>query len=494
MLGLLFISFYTSRVVLDKLGVTDYGIYNVVGGLAAMCAFFSSSLSNATERYLNMALGKKDFRLANEVFNQNLLVFILIALGVIVVAETVVRWTVFDSLVIPADKWHAAGWVYQFTILSLAVNLVGIVFLAAIIANERMKIFSIIGIVDGVIKLIIAFLIDVLPFEHLVSFAFMSFLEVCIVQGIYAIYCFRNFAECRVRLFWDRGLLRETFGFIGWNVFGTGIYMAKDTGVNILMNLFYGPVVNAARAVAVQVSNAVSNFTANIFTAVRPQMVKAYSAGEFDELESLFFKSSKFTILLFWVLCLPVMIAVDDLLSIWLADVPAWSGPFTVWVLADSMLAVLTHPTWSIALASGKLKKYTLFGNGMLLLAFPLCWIVFNAGASPVSAFIVIFAARLLQVISVVRITGTLLQFTPGLYLRRIALPVIGVIVVTGLLSLIFASWSRPMIESKLLFVIATGIFTVLLNLAVISAIALTSDERHTIREFIRSKLGRKKS
>ena len=189
MLVLLFISLYTSRIVLEKLGVTDYGIYNVVGGVASLCAFFSSSLTNATERFLNVALGKKDYSLANKIFNQNILIFTTLAVLVVIMAETVIKWWVFDNLDIPAGRLHAAFLVYQYTIVTVAVNLLGIVFMACIIANENMKIFSIIGIVDGILKLTIAFLINAFPVDNLVSCACMRGIETCMIQMSYAVCC-----------------------------------------------------------------------------------------------------------------------------------------------------------------------------------------------------------------------------------------------------------------------------------------------------------------
>ena len=492
MLCLLFIALYTSRIVLEKLGVTDYGVYNVVGGLAAMCGFFSSSLSNATERFLNIALGKKDIPLARSIFNQNLLIYTLVAFAVIIVAETVVKWWVFDALVIPPDKHTQAEWVYQFTLLSLAVSLIGTTFLSVIIANERMKIFSAVGVTDGLLKLLIAFLIDRTPYAGLISYAYLSFAETLLVQACYAIYCFRHFPECRLRFTFNPPLLRQMFGFIGWNIFGTGIFMAKDGGVNLLMNIFFGPAVNAARAVALQVSTAVSNFTVNIFTAIRPQMVKAYAAGEHSDLERLFYQSSKFSLLLFWFIALPVLLTIHPLLSVWLTDVPAWAAPFTIWVLIDSMISVLTNPTWTLALASGQLKDYTLRANGMLLLILPLSWIVFRLGASPLSAFIIICIARMLQVAMAARLTCTRLGYRSVHYLTRILLPVARVIIPALIITIPLARLISTTAAHPLLTIILTAAAATIVNIPIIALLGVTPDERHTIIQLLKTRLARK--
>ena len=478
MLFLLFISLYTSRIVLEKLGVTDFGVYNVVGGLATMCSFFSTSLSNATERYLNIALGQKDYKKANEIFNQNLGIFILIALGTIILSETIIRWCIFDNLIIPADKWTAAQWVYQFTIGSLAVNLIGIVFVASIIANENMKIFSFVGIFDGVAKLVIAFLIGSFPIENLITYSSLLFIETCIVQLFYAFFCFKNFEECRLKIYWNKNLIREMFGFIGWNVLGTGIYMAKDAGVNVLMNIFYGPIVNAARAISLQVSTGVSSFTNNIFVAIRPQMVKAYSANELEELKRLFFESSKFPILLYWIICLPVMLTIVSLLNIWLLEVPPDATIFTLWVLADSMLAVLTNPTWTIALSTGKLKKYTLYGNGMLMLIFPLCWVAFSNGFPPVSAFIVIFFSRFLQVLATVFIISKQILFSMSEYFRKVIIPVLLVIVTSLLIMYPIKIWCYNVFTNSLILVGVISVTSLIINILIINFSILTISQR----------------
>ena len=478
MLVLLFISLYTSRIVLEKLGVTDYGIYNVVGGVASLCAFFSSSLTNATERFLNVALGKKDYSLANKIFNQNILIFTLLAVLVVIMAETVIKWWVFDNLDIPAGRLHAAFLVYQYTIVTVAVNLLGIVFMACIIANENMKIFSIIGIVDGILKLTIAFLINAFPVDNLVSYACMLCIETCIIQLSYAVFCHFRFPECKLKFFFDKTLIKEMFSFIGWNAAGTGIYITKDTCVNILMNIFYGPVVNTSRAVALQVSAAVASFTNNVFVAIRPQMVKAYAAKEMAELRTLFFRASKFSLLLFWLIALPVMLCVNQVLAIWLKVVPEYCAVFTVWVLADSMLAILTNPTWSIALASGKIKKYTLLGNGMLLIVLPLCYVAFHFGAPPVSAFVVIFLARMLQVISVARIIGPQLQYDFGVYVRTIISPVLLVIGSSLIVTYPVKVWIDHFNIMPFLVVLILGVVCVIVNTPLICLIGMNPSER----------------
>lgn len=481
MLVLLFISLYTSRIVLEKLGVTDYGVYNVVGGVASLCAFFSSSLTNATERFLNVALGGKNYSLANKIFNQNLLIFTTLTVLVIIMAETVIKWWVFNRLDIPCDRLHAAFWVYQYTIATVAVNLLGIVFMACIIANESMKIFSVIGILDGILKLTIAYLINVFPVDDLISYACMLFIETCIIQACYASFCFLKITECRLKFCFDRRLMKEMFGFIGWNAAGTGIYITKDTCVNILMNIFFGPVVNTSRAVALQVSGAVGSFTNNVFVAIRPQMVKAYAAKEMAELRLLFFRASKFSLLLFWFISLPVMLCINQILGIWLKVVPEYCAVFTIWVLADSMLAILTNPTWSIALASGKITKYTLLGNGMLLIVLPLCYVSFRCGAPPVSAFIVIFLARTLQVISVVRIIAPQLQYNGWVYLKTIILPVLLVIATSLIITYPVKIWLDHFYIMPYLMVLIIGFVCVIVNTPLICFLGMNKSEKSLV-------------
>ena len=431
MLFLMVVTLFTSRVLLDKLGIEDFGIYNVVGGLAVMFIFFRSSLSNATQRFLNVALGKGDADGAARVFAQHFTLYLAVSAAVVVVGETVGLWFVYNKLVIPPDRLSAAVWVYQFTLVSLCSTLVGIVYDSTIIAHEDMNVYSYVGIFEGLAKLGIAYAISISPFDRLVVYGLLLMLLALSIQCFYAVYCSRRYAECRIKLLWDRQLLKDTSSIVGWNTVGTAVYAVNDSGVNILLNLFFGPAVNAARAVSFQVSNAVNGFASNFFVSVRPQIVKSYASGDGEYLMKLFYNSSKFSFFLLWIFCLPLCFTIDPILHLWLTQVPEYTGTFTVWILAYSLVNVLNNPVWAVALAVGRLKRYISIGSGVFLMVFPLAYVALKCGASPVAVFAIMFFVRLCYLVVVLHIIKAYINLSFRRYFTDVVKPVASVVVVS---------------------------------------------------------------
>ena len=428
MLILLLVSLYTSRVVLDKLGVEDFGIYNVVAGCVVMLVFFKSSLANVTQRFLNIELGKGDIERARQIFCQHLLLYCAFIIFVLMIGESVGLYFVTFKLVIPPERLDAAVWAYQFALLSVCFTLVGVVYDSAIIAHEDMKVYSVVGVIEGIAKLAIAFVLGIVAMDRLITYAFLLLMVVVVVQMYYAYYCFSRYDECKLRLYWNRETLRQTFSFISWNFVGTIIYMLKDQGVNILLNLFFGPAVNAARAVAYQVNSAISNCNNNFVTSVQPQVVKSYAVGDMAYLNTLFFKSTKYSLLLMWVLCLPVMLYMSELLSLWLKVVPNDTAVFTIWVLIDSILATMTNAPWIITMATGKLRRYVLHSNIILIMIFPLAYIAFKFGAPPLAAFVIIVVVRILQIVAILIEVNSQIHFGLKNYFNSIIAPVLMVV------------------------------------------------------------------
>lgn len=485
MMFLMFVSFFTSRVVLDKLGVEDFGINNVVGGLAVMFVFFSSSMANATQRFVNIELGKQNTDGAQKVVNQHLIIYGVIVVFVLIVAETFGLWFVENKLTIPEHRISAAVLVYQFTIISLCVTILGVVFNSLIIAHENMKVYSYIGVVEGVLKLAIAYMIGIAPFDKLVFYSFSLALLVLLVQFFYFFYCLKKYAECSFRWSWDASQIKETFSFIGWNTVGTAVYAINSQGVNILLNMFFGPVVNAARGIAYQVDHAVNNFSNNFFTAVRPQMTKAYAAEDFNYLNQLFFQSSKYSFFLLWIICLPLIFCIDPILSIWLVDVPEWTGVFTVWVLAYSLVNVFTNPIWSIALSVGKLGKYISIGSAVFFLVFPISYVLLRRGCSPVSVFIVLFFVRLVYVFVVLVIIHSYVSFSYKLYLKKVLVPCAVVVCCSTSVSVLISRFVPNGNAGNFLL----GAFSMLGAIACVWFMGMSSDDKLFVKTLIKGKL-----
>lgn len=439
MLLLMFIAFFTSRVVLDKLGIVDFGINNVVGGLASMFVFFRSSLSNVTQRYLNVELAKGDVEGAQNIFCQHQTLYMFMAIGVIILAETVGLWFVCNKLNIPPERYNAALWVYQFTIASLAVTLLSVVYESAIIAHEDMKIYSYVGIYEGIAKLAIAYIISVIPFDRLITYSFLLQAVSISVILYYMHYCSKRYKECHYHFVWDKNRIREAFSMISWNTIATAVWAINNQGIDILLNLFFGPAVNAARGVASQINNAINNFGNNFYVAVRPQLVKSYATHDFQYLYKLFFSSSKFAVFLLWFFCLPVMLCVDTILHLWLKEVPTHTDNFTVLILAYSMVNMLDGPIWSLALAVGKLKWYIIIGNSVFMMTFPLSYICLREGFPPESVFVVNFIVRIFYIITVFNVIRRYIPIPVSRYLSEVISPIILVLGMSGAISFSFS-------------------------------------------------------
>ncbi len=485
MIFLLFVTLFTSRVLLDKLGFVDYGIYNLVGGVAAMFVFFSSSLVNATQRFLNVELGKNDLNKANVIFNQHLLLYIIIAVIVVILSETLGVWFVRNELILPVERIDAAVYVFRFTMYSLALSLVGIAFDAEIIAHEDMNVYSYIGLFEGFSKLLIVYLISVTSIDRLVVYAFLVLVVTILTQTFYMCYSLKSYKECSLRWVYNKVVIKETFSLVGWNFVGTAVYAINDSGVNILLNLFFGPIVNAARAISYQVNAAVNNFSTNFFVSVRPQIVKSYATGDFNYLMTLFWSSSKYSFFLLWLICFPLMINVDYILYLWQGELPQYTSVFTILILVYSLINVLNNPVWSVALAVGKLRRYICLGSGVFLMIFPVAYIALKLGLEPYWVFIIMCVVRAIYLFVVLYIIKEYIPFSFGMYWQEVVFPISKVVAISLLFSFLF-----PMVNGiAMLFVFVS--MQLILVLILIYILGLKSEERVKISSFVKEKLHR---
>lgn len=485
MLFLMFVSLFTSRITLQNLGVTDFGIYNIVGGVTSLLVFFRSSLANATQRYLSIELGKNDTEGVISVFRQHQTLYIFIAIIVLILSETIGLWFVCHKLVIPPERVNASVWVYQFTVFSSCLTILSIVYDAAIIAHEDMHIYSYTGIVEGMAKLTIAYVLAFIPSDRLTTYALLFFLQTLCLWIFYVSICKRRYDECRYRFSWNAKSTKEICSFIGWNTVGTLVYFLNGQGINILLNLFFGPAVNAARGISYQVSGAISSFSTNFYTAVRPRIMKAYAAGEFRQVLFLFFRSSKYSVFLLWLFCLPVMLCIDQILAIWLTCVPEYTSAFTVWVLAHSMIYVLDNPMWTIVLATGKLKRYVLAGNSILVLAFLFSYICLKNRCSPVSVFQILFAIRIVYIGAALFVIRRYIYFPMEQYFVQVIRPSIGVIGSSGGVCLLLSKWFQPTMTGYAMLCCVC----ILSTLCLTWLLGMTGEERGIFRKRARTAL-----
>lgn len=389
MLFLMLVSLYTSRVILNALGVEDYGIYNVVGGVVTMFSVLSGSLSAAISRFITFELGKGDYEKLNKVFSSSITIQAGIALIIIILAETIGLWFLNAEMVIPENRMMAANWCYQFSIVTFAVNLITVPYNAAIIAHEKMATFAYISIIEGLGKLLIAWCIVFNPIDRLVFFAAMVAVLAWIICFIYASYCKKYFKECVYHFIYDYDLLKQMFGFAGWNFIGASSAVLREQGGNIILNIFFGPTVNAARGIAVKVSSAITSFITNFMTALNPQITKSYASGETDYMFKLIFQGARFSFYILLLLCLPVILNTHYILVCWLKLVPEHTVLFVQLVLIFAMCESISNPLITAMLATGKIRNYQIVVGGLQMMNLPVAYLCLYWGAIPESIVIV---------------------------------------------------------------------------------------------------------
>lgn len=384
------ISLYTSRIVLNTLGVSDYGIYNVVGGVVVLFSFINMSLSTASSRFINYELGckYKSGLSLGVVFFTCINVHLIVALVIIVLSETVGLYILYTQLQIPSLRFESAVWIFHLSVLSICLGVIFTPFNALIIAHEKMSAFAYIGIFEVIGKLLIVYLLTIVAGDRLILYSFFFLGMTVIVQSVYAIYCYRNFDECRKLCHPDKKLMKEMSAFTGWNLLGDTAYALFSQGLNLLLNMFFGTVVNAARAIAIQVNGVVLRFVQSFQTAVNPQIIQSCSNCDMRKMHDLVIMSSRYTFLLISMLAVPIMFNIDFLLSVWLVEVPLFTSVFIKIMILIVYFDALGYSMTVAVNATGKNKNYQLWVSGTMLLICPISYLCLKIGAPPYSVFL----------------------------------------------------------------------------------------------------------
>lgn len=486
MLFVMGVSFFTSRIVLDKLGFVDYGIQNVVSGMAAMFIFFRSSLANASQRFLSVSLAKNDLNEAKNIFCQHQTIYIVASILVLIFSETIGLWFVLNKLIMPPERLNAAMWVYQFFVVSLVLTLLSIVYDAVLISHENMRIYSYVGIYEGILKLVVAFMLSIAPFDRLIFYGLLLMLVSLSIRIFYGFYCKKNYEECTFKIVYDKHSVKKTMNFVGWNFVGTAVWAINNQGLDILLNLFFGPVVNAAKAVSTQVCNAITNFTTNFFVSVQPQITKSYANSDFDYLMNLFYGASKYSFFLLWFLCLPVILHADFLLNVWLKDVPEYAPIFVKLILGYSLVNVLANPIWSVALASGKLKKYICIGSGVFLMSFPIAYVLLKNGMPPTSVLITNILVRFVYVWVVLIIIKAVIPLSFVVYCKNVFIPISVVAFSSSLLNYII---NQQMPNHEMFASVVFGVINMVVTIICIFFVGLGKKERAGLLKIIKKRV-----
>ena len=427
MLVLMLVGLYTSRVVLDALGENDFGIYDVVGGVVAMFTIISGSLNSAISRFITFELGKTDGQRLNKFYSTAVLIQLVIAAVVVSVAEPVGLWFISNEMTIDPSRIPAARTVLHFSLASFVINMMSVPQMASITAHEKMSAYAYIGLLDGFLRLGAAVLISRSSSDRLVLYAALMTMTVLLVRMAYGLYCRRYFPECRFRMVRDLSIVREMFSFAGWNFIGVSAGVLRDQGGKILINIFTGPAVNAARGVALQLSGAVQGFVTNFMTAVNPQITKSYAAGDREYMYFLISKSSRMSYYLLFVLALPVLFNTGYLLDLWLKDVPSHSELFVQLFLVFTLSESLSNPLITAQLATGNIRNYQLVVGGLQLLNIPLSYVFLKLGAVPEVTVMVAVAISQICLFARLFMLRGMIGLPAGDFLKKVYLNVIAV-------------------------------------------------------------------
>ena len=453
---MMLVGLYTSRVNLAALGVDNFGTYNVVGGFVAMFSILSTSLSGAISRFITYELGRNDAAKLKTVFSTSVNILLGLSLVVVVVAELLGPWFIETQLKIPAGREVAAQWVFQFSILSFVIGLVSVPYNAAIIAHEKMSAFASISIFEALGKLAIALLIPYSPIDKLIFFAGLLCLIGVIVRIIYGSYCKRHFPECTYTFTFDRSVFKHMGGFASWNFFNSTTYILNNQGVNMLMNTFFGVAVNAARGIAVSVDNIVNQFVSNFMTAVNPQITKSYASGDLEGMHKLVCRGAKFSYFCMLLLALPIILESEQILNIWLVDVPKYTVQFVQLILALSLCECIGRTGYTACMATGKLRKYSLVISSIGILEFPLVWIAFSMGATPQYAYYIYFFVKLSVLIARMFLLEEMVGLRVKMYVHQVFIPIIKTTLVSLVLPVSLSYVMTPSLLRIVVIVLAT--------------------------------------
>ena len=478
------ISLFTSRIILDSLGISNYGIYNVVGGFVSIFAIMSSSLTNSISRFLTFELGKGDLEKLKRVFPTSLNVMFALSIVVLTVGETAGLWFINCKANIPNERLEAANFVYQLSIATFIMGLISVPYNASIISHEKMKTFAYIGIFEVVMKLIIVYALYVSPFDKLKIYALLLFLLSLSIRLIYGIYCNRNFQECHYRFIFDKPLLRQMTGFAGWNFLGQGAYQLNNSGVNLLINIFFGVTLNAARGIAVQVNNTLSQFTSNFMVALTPQITKSYAAGQLPEMHDLIFRGAKFSYFLCLLFLIPICIETDYILNLWLIEVPDYTVSFVRWSLYITAISMFSGTLITALHATGNIKRYMIIAGLVEVSNFPITYMAFKLGANPLYSYYIYFGVYLVLMFLRLYLVKDLIKMSGRRFMREVyarAAMVSAVCVIPPLL-IMFA------MPSSFVRLALICIVSCLSTVGAVYVLGFTSDERTMFVNYARNR------
>lgn len=479
MLLTMFVSLYTARVILNALGIEDYGLYNVIAGFIGMFSFINSALGTATSRFLTFELGSGNFEKLRNVFSTSFNTHLLLALIVILACETIGLWFVNNMLTIPEERLFASNVIYQYVIITIVLNFTQIPLNSMIISHERMNVYAYIGIFEAFAKLGIAYLVVVLPFDKLITLGTLYLLMAIVIYLFYHIYCKRHFPEYNFSLKYNKSIFQEMIRFSSWNFIGSLAWVLKNQGIVVLMNIFFSPVVNAAQAIAQQLANGLNAFVINFQTAMNPQIIKSYAIDDKKNVRQLIVFGSKYSFFLLLLITLPILIQTETILVWWLKTVPDYTAVFCKLILVIALIDSLSGPLGTAVSASGRIAKYQTWVGGLQLAILPVVYVFLKLGYSPEYAFYVSIAFLLATLIMRVYIVAPMVELPYRVYFEKVLLKVILVTTLSVFIVFLIIAHSSSLNFFILCFVTSA---VLLINICLIG---ISRAERSFVKKYI---------
>ncbi len=482
---IMLVSLYTVRVILNTLGIEDYGIYNVVGGIVAMFSFFNTTMASASQRFFSFALGLKDYEKLKKTFAVNWIIYLLIAILALVLLESLGLWFVSTKLTIPPDRIQAALWVYHFSVLAFICSILTTPFTAMIIAHEDMNIYAYVSIVEALLKLAIVYILLISSCDKLQLYGILFFISTLITSLIYVVISKIKYRGCTFSFVWDRCIFKEVFSFTGWSVFGSMTVVLRNHAVTILLNQMCNPIVVAARAIAMQVSNHVNVFSTNFNTGLYPPIVKNYAAGDRKQMLSLVFGGSKITYFLMFLFTLPLLLEMPYVLKLWLKNPPEGAIIFTRLALIDALITSVSLPLMTTVRATGKVKLYELSLGSILIISFLVSWAILYMGIEPYYVMIVAIIATSLMLILRLLLLKKILEFPIFEYFQKVIFPILLMSIVASFLSFGVSS----ILPDKFIYICISVLFSMFVTCLSTFLIVFDISDRDRVKDAIKNKI-----
>lgn len=489
MVVLMLVTLYTSRIILNSLGVVDYGIYNVVAGFVSMASIITGSLGAACSRFITFSLGKSDKEEQRKVFSMSVIIMLGISILIISMAEIFGSWFLLEKLNIPTNRTEASLFVFHCSVMSFFISLMSIPYNACIIAHEKMSAFAYITILDALLRLVLAWGLLVTPYDRLKTYAILLLIVAITVRSVYTFYCNRHFEECKLKLVFDRHLATEMFSFAGWSFIGCSAQVMINQGVNIITNLFFNVTSNAARGIASQLDGAVRQLVNNFMTALNPQITKTYASGEHGLTLNLVYKGAKYSFFLSLFFAIPFLLEMEHILTIWLKQYPEEAPVFARWTIAIILADVLSLPIITANAASGRVKTYQLVVGGYNMLIFPIVYLCFWCGLPAYSAYVVHFVVFFTNLFVRIRLMRNILPLTYSGYTHYVLLKVIPVF----LLGMAIPYAIHTCYNEGITRLLLVGVATLMELPVLIYGIGLEKTERRKITEYAKQRISSKK-